>query len=94
MTCFAPLVILTTVALHAGSRIDLAVDLVLVQVVSPVRESTLGRILELVAGLDVLLVRMAIRAERFDMTYIAGLFVLLRHELMPKFAELSGMVHR
>jgi len=54
-------------ALYARGRVDPAVDLVLTEIVTPVRKRTFRRIGKLVAGLDFFLVRMAVDTERFLM---------------------------
>lgn len=72
MACGAPLVVLSAVALGAGGRVDPPVDLVLAQVVATVRQVPLGGVGELVAWFDLLLMGMAVGAERFLMAGGAG----------------------
>jgi hypothetical protein len=69
-------------AWEAGGGVDLSVDLVLVQIVSPVRHGSRGLVLELIARFYLFLVRVAISAERLDMTDVARLFLLPRIEFM------------
>lgn len=67
---------------YTGCRIDHAVDFMLVDIISLVRQSPFRRIFKLVARFDLFLVRVAVSAEGLRMTDIAGLLVLRRVELM------------
>ena len=76
MACSAPLIVLTAVAFHAGHGIDLAVYFVLTHIISPVEQRPFRSVLVLVARLQLFLMRVAIRAEGFYVTYPASLLVL------------------
>jgi len=71
-------------AFHAGSRIDAAVDLVLVQIIAAMRQRPLRGVLVFVAGLDLFLMRMAIRAKGFLVTDAARLGILGREKFVPR----------
>jgi hypothetical protein len=58
---------------NARNRINPAVNLMLVQVISPVRKVTLGNVAEFIAWLDILPVGVTVGTERFMMTGTAGL---------------------
>jgi len=92
VTCFAPLVVLTAVAREARGWIDPAVDLVLREIVSPVRQGPLRRIFKLVARLELFLVIVAVSAEGFHVADVADLPLLLRVEFVTCFAEVGGVV--
>ena len=80
-------------ALHARRRIDPAVDPVLVEVISAVRQGPLNGILVFIARLQFIPVRMAVRAEGLLVANSAGLGLLLREEAVPLHI-ITGMVHR
>jgi hypothetical protein len=67
---------------ETGRGIDPAVDLVLGQVISQVRQCSFRGIFELVARFELLFVRMAVGAEGFRMTDFAGLLLLRGIELV------------
>jgi hypothetical protein len=69
-------------AFHAGRRVDPAVDLVLVEIISPVRQRPFGGIFELVAWFYLLFVCMTVQTVGFRMADIAGLLVLRCVELV------------
>jgi hypothetical protein len=62
------------VAFDAGSRIDFAVDLMLIEIVSTMWQCTFYSITKLGAGFELFLVRMAIGAEGFLMAGSTGEF--------------------
>lgn len=76
---------------EARCRVEPAVDLVLVQIVSPMRHDALWGVLELVARLQLFLVRVAICAEALVMAGPAGVLLLDGDEFMPH-PEVGGMV--
>ena len=78
-------------ALHARCRVYSAVDLVLTEVVSPVRHVPLNRILEFVARFQFFLVRVAVRAEGLFVAGLTGLALLLCIEPVPR-RVIAGMV--
>jgi len=61
-------------ATETRSWIDFAVNLVLVQVIAPMREIAFRRVLVFVARLDLLLVGVAVGTEGFLVTGGAGIF--------------------
>ena len=63
-------------ALHTGSRIDPAIDLVLAQIVTTVWQRPLRGVLVFVARFDLFLVSMAIDTEGFLMAGITGSLLL------------------
>ena len=69
---------------HTRSRVDSTVDLVLIQIISPMRQGPLRGILVLVARLQFFLVRVAIGAERLFMADFAGPALLLGEEPVPR----------
>jgi hypothetical protein len=76
---------------HAGSRVDPAVDLMLVEIVPPVGQASFRRVFILVARLQFFLVRVAVGAKGLFMTDGAGLTLLLRIEPVPR-REVARMV--
>jgi len=80
------------VALEAQSRVYPAVYHVLVEIVAAVGQKAFRRILIFVARLDLFLVRVAVAAERFPVTEIAGLLSLGR-KYPVRSAEIRGMFH-
>ena len=82
MTRFAPLVVLTAVTGETRSRVDPAVDLVLGDIISPVRHGYIRGILILVARLDLFLVCVASGAERLRMAEQTSLLPLGSIELV------------
>jgi hypothetical protein len=73
-------------ATETRSRVNFAVDLVLIQIIAPVGEVALGRVLEFVARLDFLLVGVAVGAEGFLVAGGAGILgagigTMLCHEI-------------
>jgi hypothetical protein len=93
VTYAAPLIILTAVTGKTGRGIDSAVYFVLVQVISPMRHRKLRRILELIAGFQLFLVRVAIGAEGLLVANITSLLVLCGVELVPR-DIIRGVVQR
>ena len=65
-----------------GCRIDLAVDFMLIQIISPVRQGPFRGIGILVAGFDLFFVRVAVGTEGFRMADITGLLLLRSVELV------------
>ena len=78
---------------ETGRGIDPAVYFVLVQVISPVRHGQLRSILELVAGLQLFLVGVAIGAEGLLVAHRTGLLILSCEEFMPR-SIIRSMVQR
>ncbi len=73
--------------------IDPSVYHVLGEIVSPVGQAPLGRILELIARLDFFFVRVAIGAEGLDVAEVADLCPLRCEELVAR-DEIRRMVER
>jgi hypothetical protein len=74
VTCFAPLVVLSSVAFKTRSRIDLTVDHMLALVITAMGKRTFGRIEVFVTWFDLFLVGMAVSTERLLMACRAGEF--------------------
>jgi hypothetical protein len=80
-------------ALHARYWVDAAVDLVLVKIISPVRQVSLNGVLEFIAWLQFILMSVAIGAKGFFVANCAGLALLLSVEPVTLHI-IAGMVHR
>jgi len=65
-----------------GCRIDLAVDFMLIQIISPVRQGPFRGVFKFVTWFDLLFVRVAVRTKGFRMADITGLLLLRGIELM------------
>jgi len=65
-----------------GCRIDLAVDFMLAQIISPVRQGPFRGVLKFVAWFEFFLVRVAVGTKGFCMAGVAGLLLLRRIEFM------------
>jgi hypothetical protein len=76
---------------ETGRRIDLAVDLMLRNVIPPVGQRPFRRILIFVAWQQFFFVRMAVRTERFFMAHIADILLLSSHEFVSR-NKIRGMV--
>jgi hypothetical protein len=73
--------------------IDPAVDRVLGEIVSPVGDAPLGRILELIARLDFFFMRVAIGTEGLDVAQVAELSPLCCVELVAR-GKIRRMIER
>jgi hypothetical protein len=82
MTFSAPLIILTAMARNTGCGIDLAVDLVLIQIISAVRQGPFRGVLKFVAWFELFFVRMTVGTEGFRMADITRLLLLSSIEFM------------
>jgi hypothetical protein len=80
-------------AFHACRGIDPPVDLVLIDIISPVRQGPFNGILVLVAWFQLILMSMAIGAERIFMADGTGPVLLPRKKPMPR-REIACVVHR
>ena len=79
-------------AFHAGSRVDPTVDFMLIEIISPVRQKAFRIIFVLIARLQLVLVRMAVGAERFFVANFAGPALLFCVEAMSC-RPVAGVVH-
>lgn len=65
-----------------GCRMDLAVDFMLAQIISPVRQGPFRGALKFVAWFELFFVRVAVGTKGLRMAGVAGLLLLRRVELV------------
>jgi hypothetical protein len=67
---------------ETGRRVDLAVDLMLADVIPSVGQRSGGRTFIFIARVQFFLVGMTVRAERFFMAHVADILPLLCYEFV------------